>query len=309
VKRLSESWIDIQNKPIKELRGYDLKLGASRRIRDDSGLTLLSITGKQQGGKSSYGMLILWEMYKGNVDEIMRHIVFTIEDFTKLISDAINGGYREKCIMWDDASITGSAAKWTVDPKGVMYLAGLGDTLGVATKSVIMTSPSGDMIKAFRNYTKYKVVISQGKHNYDRIARGYWIGKSPMEQRYCSLEFQDNYDTRIPFYERYAAVRKQISLLAIKNLNAVMAHDNEQQEPMTKADRARELYRDYEAGMFGDMSYKQVCMANKIPYSTAMNARNSFQTTTTSHPCQLVIPQTIFANLKRNDNKGENDDE
>jgi len=48
-----------------------------------------------------------------------------------------------------------------------------------------------------------------------------------MEQRYCSLEFQDNYDTRIPFYERYAEVRKQISLLAIKNLNEVMSNNND----------------------------------------------------------------------------------
>lgn len=219
---MSDSWIDIQNKPIKELQKKKLSLCASKRIRDDNGLTLISITGKQQGGKSSYGMWILSELYDYNVDEIMKHIVFTMEDFTKLISDAINGGYREKCIMWDDCSIQGGAAKWMVDPRGVMYLAGLGDTLGVATKGLILTSPSGDMIKAFRNYSKYKVVIGNGRHKWDRIARGYWIGKSPMDQRYCSVEFQDNYDTRIPFYERYAQVRKEISLLAIKNLNEIM---------------------------------------------------------------------------------------
>lgn len=272
VKTMSEkSWIDIQNEPVKEMHKLKLELAASRRIRDDSGLTLFSITGIQQGGKSSYGMLILYEMFNGDVDEIMRHIVFTIEDFTKLISDAINGGYREKCIMWDDASITGGAAKWTVDPKGVMYLAGLGDTLGVATKSVIMTSPSGDMIKAFRNYTKYKIVISQGRHKYDRIARGYWIGKSPMEQRYCSLEFQDTYDTRIPFYERYAAVRKEISLLAIKNLNSVMQAKQEQDKPLTLKGKIVELKRDLQAGVFGDMSLKELCKANKINYSYACN--------------------------------------
>lgn len=274
-----ESWIEIQNKPVKEMKKLNLRLAASRRIRDDNGLTLLSITGKQQGGKSSFGMLILWELYNGDIDEIMKHIVFTIEDFTKIISDAINGGYREKCIMWDDASITGGAAKWTVDPKGVMYLAGLGDTLGVATKSVIMTSPSGDMIKAFRNYMKYKVIISPGEegHEYDRIARGYWVGKSPMDQRYCSLVFRDHYDTRIPFYERYAAVRKEISLLAIKNLNDAMKQNKEPEQPyITKAEHAKELYRDWIAGVFGDLSFKAVCLANKIPYSTAMNAKNSF---------------------------------
>ena len=271
--KMSDSWIKLQNEPIKQLKKLDLKLGASKRVRDDNGLTLLSITGKQQGGKSSYGMLILWELYNGNVDEIMKHIVFTIEDFTKIISNAINGGYREKCIMWDDASITGGAAKWVVDPKGVMYLAGLGDTLGIATKSVILTSPSGDMIKAFRNYMKYKVVISQGQHKYDRIARGYWIGKSPMEQRYCSLEFQDNYDTRIPFYERYAAVRKEISLLAIKNLNDVMQQEStpKDKKSNTIKEKVFELYRDMKAGVYGDMSFKKICIANKINYGTACN--------------------------------------
>jgi len=273
VTQMSESWISIQNKPVKELQKMKLDLAASRRIRDDSGLTLFSITGKQQGGKSSYGMLILYEMFNGDVEQIMKHIVFTIEDFTKLISDAINGGYREKCIMWDDASITGGAAKWTVDPKGVMYLAGLGDTLGVATKSVIMTSPSGDMIKAFRNYTKYKIVISQGKHKYDRIARGYWIGKSPMEQRYCSLEFQDNYDTRVPFYERYAAVRKEISLLAIKNLNSVMQSEETKEPKITIKDKVFELKRDWEAGVYEGLykSWKELLTANSIKPWTAKN--------------------------------------
>lgn len=266
-----KSWIDIQNEPINDMKKKKLILNASKRIRDDNGLTFISVTGKQQGGKSSYGMLILWELYNGNVDEIMKHIVFTIEDFTKLISDAIHGGYREKCIMWDDASITGGAAKWTVDPKGVMYLAGLGDTMAVATKSIIMTSPSGDMIKAFRNYAKYKVIISSGRHKYDRIARGYWIGKSPMEQRYCSLEFQDNYDTRIPFYERYAAVRKEISLLAIKNLNDAMQQEEERQlnKPKTTAEKVQELHRDLKAGVFGDITFKALCNAHKINYGYA----------------------------------------
>lgn len=269
-----KSWIDVQTEPIKAMKKLDFKLRASKRIRDDNGLTLLSITGKQQGGKSSYGMLILYEIYEGDIEQIMKHIVFSMEDFTKLISDAINGGYRERCIMWDDASVTGGAAKWMVDPKGVMYLAGLGDTLGVATKSVIMTSPSGDMIRAFRNYSKYKIVIDNGRHKYDRVAHGYWIGKSPMDQRYCSVEFLDRYDTRIPFYELYAKKRKEISLMAIKNLNDVMQQEHDKQEQpqhLTLKERIAELKRDLQAGLFGDMSLKALCKAHKINYSYACN--------------------------------------
>lgn len=265
------TWFEIQNEPVKAMRKLNLHLAASRRIRDDNGLTMLSITGKQQGGKSTYAMWILWELYNHDIDEVMKHIVFKIEDFTKLISDAIHGGYRERCIVWDDASITGSAAKWTVDPKGVMYLAGLGDTLGIATKSVIMTSPSGDMIKAFRNYAKYKVVITQGRHKKDRIAKGYWIGKSPMDQRYCSAIFADQYMTDFPAYERYAEKRKEISLLAIKNLNDVMDTGESAPPKLTIKERILELRRDLEAGVFGNMTLKEVCRANKINYGTALN--------------------------------------
>ena len=274
-----KTWIQIQNEPVKELKKLDLKLAASRRIRSDAGLTMFSITGKQQGGKSSYAMLILNEIYNGDEDEVMRHIVFTIKDFTKLISDAINGGYRERCIVWDDQSISGGAAKWVVDPKAVMYLAGLGDSLGVSTKSVILTSPSGDMTKSFRNYTKYKVIISTGRHEFDRVARGYWLGKSPMDQRYCSLEFQDNYDTRIPFYERYAEIRKKISLMAIKNLNDAIDENGNinntqiiSNKPQSIKDKVFELYRDYKAGVYAaDMTFKQLCISHKINYGTARN--------------------------------------
>jgi hypothetical protein len=269
-----KTWIQIQNEPIKELAKRDLKLAASRKIRDDNGLTLYSITGNQQGGKSSYGMLILWEMFNGDIDQIMSHIVMSATDFTNIIDAALSGGYREKCIMWDDMSVGGSAATWMTDPLLVKYMSGLGDTLGVATKSLILTSPSGDMIKAFRNYSKYKVVIANGKHKYDRVARGYWIGKSPMDQRYCSAVFEDYYDTRIPFYEIYAKKRKEISLTAVRNMKSLNQRvDNA--EPITKKisikDRARELYRDWKAGVFGEMTLVAIAKAHKIDYGYIRN--------------------------------------
>jgi hypothetical protein len=130
------------------------------------------------------------------------------------------------------------------------------------------------MIKAFRNYSKYKVVIANGKHKYDRVARGYWIGKSPMDQRYCSAVFEDYYDTRIPFYEIYAKKRKEISLTAVRNMKSLNQRvDNA--EPITKKisikDRARELYRDWKAGVFGEMTLVAIAKAHKIDYGYIRN--------------------------------------
>jgi hypothetical protein len=276
IKKMSEkTWIQIQNEPIKELKKKDLKLAASKRIMNDNGLTLLSVTGNQQSGKSSYGMCILSEMYDNNVDEIMKHIVMSSKDFTILVESAIEGGYKEKCIMWDDLSVGASAATWITDPLMVKYLGGLGDTLGIATKGLILTSPSGDMIKAFRNYSKYKVLIGNGSSKYQRVARGYWIGKSPMEQRWCSSEFEDVYDTRMPFYEIYAQKRKEISLSAVKNMKKIHQEDGvttEVHKPVTIKDRALEIIRDWKAGVFGEnVTLLSLAKAHKINYGTMKN--------------------------------------
>ena len=254
----TKTWVQIQNEPIKDLRKRKLQLIASHKIRDDNGLTLLSVTGNQQGGKSSYGMLILSEIYGGDVDQIMKHIVMSANEFVNILEAAITGGYREKCIMWDDLSVEGSAATWMTDPILVKRLGALGDTLGIATKSLIMTSPSGDMIKAFRNYSKYKVIISNGRHKWDRVAKGYWIGKSPMDQRYCTPVFADKYDTRVPFYEIYAQKRKEISLKAVLDMKKSNEEAVAIEQKMTKTERAWEIKRDWKAGVFGDKTLRAV---------------------------------------------------
>lgn len=269
-----KTWIQIQNEPVEALQKLDLKLAASRHIRDDHGLTFFNITGNQQSGKSAYGMLILYELFEGDVDQVMDHIVMSAKDFVEKINNALNGGYREKCLMWDDLSVTGSAATWMTDPKFVIALAGLGDTLGVACKSVILSSPSGNMIKAFRDYQKYLVQIHQGSGKYGRVALGYWNGRSPMQQRYCSSVFKDEYDTRIPFYERYAKKRKEISIRAAQELMKITQAQEESEEkpkPLTIKDRVLELKRDLDAGVYGDMSFKKLCKAHKINYGTACN--------------------------------------
>jgi len=271
---MSDSWINIQNKPIKEMQKLNLKLFASRHIRDDHGLTFYNVTGNQQSGKSAYGMIILSEIYEHDVEQIMDHIVMSAKEFVEKINNALNGGYRERCIMWDDMSLTGSASTWMTDPKFVQALSGLGDTLGVATKSLILSSPSGNMIKAFREYQKYLVMIHQGSGTYGRVALGYWNGRSPMMQRYCSPVFRDEYDTRIPFYERYAKKRKEISIKAAQDLMRLTQNtqeDTEPKRPLTIKERVAELRRDLEAGVFDDMTFKDVCKANKINYGTAKN--------------------------------------
>lgn len=251
------SAIAIQQEPIKAMRKLNLQSGIAKRIRDDAGLTIFTIEGMQQSGKSSYSMRALDEIYGGDKGQVLSHIVMSIEDLKTMLYNAIKGGYRERCIVWDDMSVTGSAAEWMNNPKNVKKLSALGDTLGIATKGLILTSPSGDMVKAFRNYLKYKVIISSGNGKYGRIARGYWVGKSPMNQRYCQTLFEDEFDTRIPYYEEYAIKRREISLKAVLDMNSD-DKPAESTKPLTKAERAWEIKRDWKAGVYGDMVLKQV---------------------------------------------------
>lgn len=270
-----ESHIKIQNEPVKQLRKQTLRLSSSRHIRDDNGLTLYSVTGNQQGGKTTYALWVLFEMYNGNVEEIMKHIVMSAEEFAGLVEAAIIGKYRMKCVVWDDLSVDGSAATWMTNPLLVKRLGALGDTLGIATKSVILTSPSGDMIKAFRSYYKYIVQICDGHGKYDRFARGYKIGRSPMDQRNCSSVFEDHYDIRVPFYEIYARKRREISLKAVLEMKKSRTEAAEKEHVQTKTEIAKEKYRDWIAGVFGDVTLKQVSKIIGLPYSTMCNAAKS----------------------------------
>lgn len=265
------NWIARQNRPLKEMRKLNLILSGSKHIRDDNGLTFYSITGNQQSGKSAYGMCILSELYNHDADAVLNQIVMTAKEFTEKIDEALTKKFRHKCIMWDDTSVTGSAAKWMTDPKMVMYLAALGDTLAVATKSIIMTSPSGDMVKAFRNYQKYIVQISMGRHSYERLAKAYFIGKSPMAQRWCRAEFTDQFDVRIPFYQRYAQKREDLSLKAVRDMKGMFIEGQEVLEKphkVTVKERCFEIVRDVAAGVYKGLTEKEVCEKNGIKHST-----------------------------------------
>lgn len=212
-----KSFLEIQEAPIRAMKKLKLGFVASKRIRDDPGFTMISVTGVQRGGKSVYALRILAELYNHDIDKVLDNTVFTIEAFTSKIKHALDNNYRIPALLFDDASVHLSAAVYGESPKAVLQASRLGDTLGIACKSLILTSPSSDLIKAFRNYKHYRVSILQGRHTYDRIARAYIIGHSPLGQKWIRTEWEDHFDTRLPFYERYATMRKEISLAVLSD--------------------------------------------------------------------------------------------
>src|SRR5659263_57497 len=164
---MSDDFKTIQNKPMEGLRGVPLNLSLSRLIVNKPGLIGCNIVGTQQSGKSAYALMVLYELYKGDVEKVFKHVVFTIKDLTTLLNNALQNHERLLCVLWDDSSVHGSAAQYNTNRRLVQYLSAMGDTLGIATKGILLTSPSGDIIKAFRNYNFYKVQIGLGRHKYD----------------------------------------------------------------------------------------------------------------------------------------------
>lgn len=220
---------DIQTAPTRGLTYDNLRLGLSKRIAFDPGLTGATIQGAQQTGKSAYAMLVMYDLYQGDIEKMFKHIVFSISDLTSLLQNAMQRRERLLCVLWDDASVGGSASHYNTDRKLVQYLSALGDTLGIATKGLLMTSPSGDLIKSFRNYEFYKVRIGFGRHKYDRIAMAYKKGVSPYGQQWYSLEVRDNFDTRLPFYDRYYKMREELSLSTLATMDSFMNTNKEHQ--------------------------------------------------------------------------------
>jgi len=239
-----QSFKQIQNAPIQRLRQANLCLSLSRLIRDKPGLIGANITGAQQSGKSSYALMVMYELFQGDIEQVFKHIVFTVKDLTNLLNNAMQRRERLTCVLWDDSSIQGSAAHYHTNKQMVIYLSAMGDTLGIATKGLLLTSPSGDIIKAFRNYNFYKIQIGFGQHKYDRTAKGYEFGMSPMNQKWGRLAFIDSYDTRLPFYERYYKLREKLSLSVLSDMSNI--YDEPPQKTPRFYEKDGKKYVEYE---------------------------------------------------------------
>jgi hypothetical protein len=63
-------------------------------------------------GKSVYCLKTLYNIYNKNWDIAKRYIVFTPQDFLKIIDDAIQKNYRIPALVWDDAGFWVGRQRW-----------------------------------------------------------------------------------------------------------------------------------------------------------------------------------------------------
>lgn len=77
-----------------------------------------------------------------------------------------------------------------------------------------------------------------------------------------------------PFMTEYDRIRKEefTRMLKLKKeATAKAKQDKEQQPKQTVKERVMELKRDYDAGVYGDITFKELCKKEKINYGTAVN--------------------------------------
>lgn len=221
---------------IESLRKEKYQLSLTRRIVAEPYLVGAIISGKHRIGKSAYALWVMYELYK-DWDTVFKYMAYSVKDFMSLLRSCLDGGVKVPCILWDDAGGHGSKYLWNIDRLMVFYLKNLLDVIGTSTKGLIMTTISGeDLLKIVREYEFYKVKISLGRHKYDRVARGYEIKRSPLNQKSPSILFDDYFDVRVPIYEKYYEMRKQYSRGALDRLESLLDKIEKTDEPVIPHD-------------------------------------------------------------------------
>lgn len=225
------SFIEGQNRLINQLKSNEIRVCLNKRIVNTNSFVGAVVSGQRQSGKSMYMLIALYELYNHDWDEVFKHIFFDMEHFTEYLNEALETGIRVPCIAIDDAGVHFGAQQWNIHRNQVTFVTALLDTIGIITKSIILTVPSSsNLIKAIRSANFYNIEIKQGRNKYDRQAHGYLMHTSPKGQIYPSKEFIDYYDVRVPnhIYERYALLRRKYSVDTLKDMKTFMGEKQKQ---------------------------------------------------------------------------------
>jgi len=112
----------------------------------------LFIIGPQGMGKTTYAMLVLYEVYK-DWDEVLHYLVFDPRDILPELKEALHSGERVKLVVFDDAGIHLSKYLWSIDRESqqiAMLINSLFNVIRTVCAGVIFTSPDMDVLKELR---------------------------------------------------------------------------------------------------------------------------------------------------------------
>ena len=220
-----------QNRAISELKSkipqmYEQHFSLVGNIVNENGFVGAVVSGDRQLGKSMYMLKCLSQLYLEDWDKVFAHMFFSMDSLLEYLAKALQTDERVPCIAIDDAGVHFGAQQYNTNRNMVGHITALLDTIGIVTKSIILTVPNrSNLIKSIREGNFYSVEVHQASGKYGRKAVGYKMHTSPKGQEWITEEFTDLYDVRIPEeqYERYYALRKNYSAVTVLALAQAQA--------------------------------------------------------------------------------------
>lgn len=115
------------------------------------GFESLFIIGPQGSGKTTYALLVLYEVYR-DWDKVLEHTFFDLPRAIEKLEKAFDSGERLPVILFDDAGIHLSKYLW-FSPEGralVMWFNAFYNLIRTVCSAVIFTSPDMDTMVEIR---------------------------------------------------------------------------------------------------------------------------------------------------------------
>jgi len=112
----------------------------------------LFIVGPQGMGKTTYAMLVLYEVYR-DWDKVLEWLVFDPREVLPRLKQALREGKRIKLVVFDDAGIHLSKYMWSLDRESqqvAMLMNSLFNIVRSVCAGAIFTSPDMDVLKELR---------------------------------------------------------------------------------------------------------------------------------------------------------------
>ena len=112
----------------------------------------LFIIGPQGMGKTTYAMLVLYEIYR-DWDLVLHYLVFDPREILPELKSALVTGKRLRLVVFDDAGIHLSKYLWVIDKESqqvAMLINGLFNIIRTVVSGVVFTSPDMDVLKELR---------------------------------------------------------------------------------------------------------------------------------------------------------------
>lgn len=188
------------------------------------------ISGPRGIGKSSYALRSLhfallslgysdaeaWEI-------CLRSIKFKLFDVVQFLESAVSSDARAVCLIWDDVRISASGSSWFQNPKLVVRLVAVLDTVRSSICSMVLTSPSSSgLLSVLNSFDDHTIKVSYSSAGgWYRTGKGYITKTLPSGMRRIYRSWEDTFSCYLPnvIFERYNKMRKDALKDALKDLS------------------------------------------------------------------------------------------